>query len=66
MRRLYREWIAYSQSKLANLMFALGLSRRLDDANSAPIVNAAQPCVAFRKHDDIPTFSNGCWFTLPE
>jgi NAD(P)-dependent dehydrogenase (short-subunit alcohol dehydrogenase family) len=42
-RRRYRPWAAYSQSKLANLMFALELQRRLAAAGSAVRSLAAHP-----------------------
>ncbi len=42
-RRPYRKWIAYGQSKLANLIFALELARRLDAANSTVISTTAHP-----------------------
>jgi NAD(P)-dependent dehydrogenase (short-subunit alcohol dehydrogenase family) len=42
-RRPYRAWAAYSQSKLANLMFALELHRRLSAAGSQVRVTAAHP-----------------------
>ncbi|WP_037165128.1 oxidoreductase [Rhodococcoides fascians] len=42
-RRPYRRWPAYGQSKLANLMFALDLDRRLTAANSAIKSIAAHP-----------------------
>jgi len=42
-RRPYRAWQAYSQSKLANLLFALELGRRLHGVSSAPMVSAAHP-----------------------
>lgn len=41
-RRPYRPWQAYSQSKLANVLFASELVRRLH-GSSAPIVTAAHP-----------------------
>ena len=41
--RRYRPWLAYSQSKLANLMFALELQRRVDAAGWNLISNAAHP-----------------------
>jgi NAD(P)-dependent dehydrogenase (short-subunit alcohol dehydrogenase family) len=34
-RRAYKPWVAYSQSKLANLLFVLELQRRLTEAGSA-------------------------------
>ncbi len=42
-RRAYSPWPAYGQSKLANIMFALELSRRLARAGSAVRVTAAHP-----------------------
>jgi len=42
-KRPYRAWAAYSQSKLANLMLALELQRRLDAAGSPVISVAAHP-----------------------
>ncbi|HEX4475631.1 MAG TPA: short-chain dehydrogenase, partial [Polyangiaceae bacterium] len=42
-RRAYSPWPAYGQSKLANIMFALELSRRLGLAGSAVRVTAAHP-----------------------
>jgi NAD(P)-dependent dehydrogenase (short-subunit alcohol dehydrogenase family) len=42
-RRAYRPWPAYSQSKLAMLMFALELQRRSDAAGWGLISNAAHP-----------------------
>jgi NAD(P)-dependent dehydrogenase (short-subunit alcohol dehydrogenase family) len=42
-RRPYRAWPAYGQSKLANMMFALELSRRLAAAGSTVRVTAAHP-----------------------
>lgn len=42
-RRPYRRWAAYGQSKLANLMFALELARRLDTARSGVAAIAAHP-----------------------
>lgn len=41
--RPYRKWIAYGQSKLANLMFALEFARRLEANNSTLISVAAHP-----------------------
>ena len=42
-RRRYRRWAAYSQSKLADLMFALELARRLERNGSAVRSVAAHP-----------------------
>ena len=41
--RSYRKWSAYSQSKLANLLFAYELQRRLDVASVPTISVAAHP-----------------------
>ncbi|HVW25217.1 MAG TPA: oxidoreductase [Polyangiaceae bacterium] len=42
-RRSYRAWPAYGQSKLANILFALELSRRLAAQGSGIVVTAAHP-----------------------
>ncbi|MEV6136007.1 oxidoreductase [Nocardia sp. NPDC051990] len=42
-RRKYQRWAAYSQAKLANLMFAYELQRRLTVAGSSKISVAAHP-----------------------
>jgi NAD(P)-dependent dehydrogenase (short-subunit alcohol dehydrogenase family) len=42
-RKSYRAWAAYSQSKLANLLFTAELQRRLDEAGSDVIATAAHP-----------------------
>lgn len=42
-RRRYRKWLAYGQSKLANLMFVFELARRLDAARSHVTITAAHP-----------------------
>jgi NAD(P)-dependent dehydrogenase (short-subunit alcohol dehydrogenase family) len=42
-RRAYSAMMAYSQSKLANMMFALELQRRLSAAGSPVVVTAAHP-----------------------
>jgi len=44
--RLYRPWKAYSQSKLAMLMFALELQRRSDAGGWGLMSNAAHPGIA--------------------
>jgi len=43
MRRRYVNWLAYGQSKLANLMFAVELSRRAAAAGSGLLSLAAHP-----------------------
>ena len=45
-RRRYRRWQAYAQSKLANLLFAYELQRRLVAAGRTTISVAAHPGVA--------------------
>ncbi len=42
-RRGYSSWRAYGQSKLANLLFTSELQRRLREAGSGVLVNAAHP-----------------------
>ncbi len=42
-RRRYWAWLAYGQSKLANLLFSSELQRRLTDAGSTVLSNAAHP-----------------------
>jgi len=42
-RKSYRAWLAYSQSKLANLLFTAELQRRLEEAGSEVIATAAHP-----------------------
>jgi protochlorophyllide reductase len=45
-RRRYGRWQAYSQSKLANLLFTMELQRRLEQAGAGAIAVAAHPGVA--------------------
>jgi len=45
-RRRYRRWQAYSQSKLANLLFTAELQRHLSEAGAEAIAVAAHPGVA--------------------
>jgi NAD(P)-dependent dehydrogenase (short-subunit alcohol dehydrogenase family) len=45
-RRGYQRWLAYAQSKLANLLFAYELQRRLSAAGRRTISVAAHPGVA--------------------
>jgi NAD(P)-dependent dehydrogenase (short-subunit alcohol dehydrogenase family) len=42
-RRTYRAWLAYGQSKLANLLFTAELQRRLLEAGSEVLATAAHP-----------------------
>jgi NAD(P)-dependent dehydrogenase (short-subunit alcohol dehydrogenase family) len=42
-RRRYQRWLAYGQSKLANLLFTLELQRRLNEAGSLLRATAAHP-----------------------
>lgn len=42
-RRPYKPWQAYSQSKLANLLFVLELQRRLSEIGSPVMATAAHP-----------------------
>ena len=51
-QRLYKPWKAYSQSKLAMLMFALELQRRSDAGGWGLMSNAAHP--GFARTDLIP------------
>jgi NAD(P)-dependent dehydrogenase (short-subunit alcohol dehydrogenase family) len=41
--RFYQRWLAYGQSKLANLLFTLELQRRLEASGSSAIAVAAHP-----------------------
>jgi NAD(P)-dependent dehydrogenase (short-subunit alcohol dehydrogenase family) len=41
--RRYSSWGAYGQSKLANLLFTLGLQRRIDEAGLSVLALAAHP-----------------------
>jgi NAD(P)-dependent dehydrogenase (short-subunit alcohol dehydrogenase family) len=42
-RKRYSAWLAYGQSKLANLLFTAELQRRLTSAGSTVVSNAAHP-----------------------
>jgi NAD(P)-dependent dehydrogenase (short-subunit alcohol dehydrogenase family) len=42
-RKPYRQWLAYGQSKLANLLFTAELQRRLTEARSPVLATAAHP-----------------------
>ncbi|MBD0324227.1 MAG: SDR family NAD(P)-dependent oxidoreductase [Aldersonia sp.] len=66
-RRRYQRWLAYGQSKLANLLFAFELQRRLANAGSKVISVAAHPGYAstnLQSHtesflDAVMKFGNG-------
>jgi len=58
-RRPYKPWTAYSQSKLANLLFVLELERRLTAAGSAVRATAAHPGYAATNLQG----GTGSWFT---
>ncbi|MBO0768979.1 MAG: SDR family NAD(P)-dependent oxidoreductase [Solirubrobacterales bacterium] len=47
--RGYNAWVAYGQSKLANLLFTFELARRLDAAGSPVLATAAHPGYAATK-----------------
>jgi NAD(P)-dependent dehydrogenase (short-subunit alcohol dehydrogenase family) len=56
-RRTYRRWAAYAQSKLANLLFAYELQRRLSAAGSSVLSVAAHPGYAstnLQSHTESP------------
>ena len=55
-RRTYRRWPAYFQSKLANLLFASELQRRLSDAGVGAQALAAHPGTT---HTDLGTEGSG-------
>lgn len=63
--RRYFRWNAYNQSKLANLMFALELNRRLEAAGSAILSLAAQPgYAATNLHNSAPAFDRAVMVVL--
>ncbi|WP_250038039.1 oxidoreductase [Paractinoplanes maris] len=58
-RRRYRPMAAYGQSKLANLLFTAELQRRLTEAGSPVLANAAHPGLASTNllhHQGVPTW----------
>jgi protochlorophyllide reductase len=59
--RRYDRWRAYGQSKLANVMFALELQRRLQAAGSATLSLAAHPGFARTNLQPASTAVNGSW-----
>lgn len=66
-KRKYKAWNAYGDSKLANLYFAYGLSRRLKEAGHNTIVAAAHPgwtATDLQRHSGLFEFLNGI-FAMP-
>lgn len=63
----YKEWPAYGQSKLANVMFTYELARRLSSDPSAPTANALHPGVVrtelgrYLITDDSPFYMKIMW-----
>ncbi|GBF91746.1 retinol dehydrogenase [Raphidocelis subcapitata] len=63
----YKEWPAYGQSKLANIMFTYELARRLASDPSAPTANALHPGVVrtelgrYLVSDDSPFYMKIMW-----
>ena len=63
--RRYNRWLAYCQSKLANLMFALELDRRLRAVGSPILSLAAQPgYAATNLHNSAPAFDRAVMAVL--
>ncbi len=60
--RRYDRWKAYSQSKLANVMFTLELQRRLDSANIGIRALAAHPGLARTSLQPSSVAASGSWF----
>jgi protochlorophyllide reductase len=59
--RRYDRWGAYSQSKLANVMFALELNQRLHQQNSTVISLAAHPGLARTNLQPESVAATGAW-----
>ena len=59
--RSYDRWGAYSQSKLANVMFALELNQRLQQQNSTVISIAAHPGLARTNLQPVSVAATGAW-----
>jgi protochlorophyllide reductase len=59
--RRYDRWKAYSQSKLANVMFAAELQRRLDDEDAGVRSLAAHPGVARTNLQPASVAASGSW-----
>ncbi len=57
----YDRWGAYSQSKLANVMFALELNQRLHQQNSTVISLAAHPGLARTNLQPVSVAATGAW-----
>ena len=57
----YDRWGAYSQSKLANVLFALNLNRRLEEAGSTVRSLAAHPGMARTNLQSLSVESSGAW-----
>ena len=61
--RRYRKWPAYGQSKLANLLFAFELDRRLRRADAAAVSVAAHPGYAATNLQGVgPRMEGARWF----
>ena len=57
----YDRWKAYSQSKLANVMFALELNQRLEQSGSTVRSLAAHPGLARTNLQPLSVASSGAW-----
>ena len=66
-KRKYKDWNAYGDSKLANLYFAYGLSRRLKEHGYKTVVTAAHPgwtATELQRHSKLFELLNGI-FAMP-